>query len=63
VLSAKNFSSVRKNILLGTTAWAAVDFTFDGWEAVIPWSAKSIQVPDDPQTFERKVRMNQADLR
>jgi hypothetical protein len=48
VFGAKIFGSVRKNILQGTTAWAAGDFTCDGSEAVTPWSAKSIQVSDDP---------------
>ena len=34
----------------------------DGWEAVAPWSAKSIQVPHDPQSFESQMRPDDCDL-
>ncbi len=36
-LSAAGHCAVSMAPLQGTTAWAAVDFKFDGWEAVTPW--------------------------
>jgi hypothetical protein len=52
-LGKKIFGSVRKNILARN----------DVREAVTHCSAKSIQVPHDPQSFESQMRLDHRNLR